>query len=172
MIALIAVLAPNYALGYRQQLLWKISEDLQYFKRTTQGHTIIMGRKTYESLGRPLPNRRNIIISKTLAPEDCLGVELATSLEDALTKAGAQAPVESEDKPVFIIGGGEIYRQALPLAQRLYITWVQAPTPEADTFFPPIDPALWKEIQREDHACGKEFPHPFSFVVYTSVKDI
>ena len=167
MIALIAVLAPNHALGYRQQLLWKISEDLQYFKRTTQGHTVIMGRKTYASLGRPLPNRRNIVISKTLAPEDCPGVELAASLEAALAKAGAgTSSVESEDRPVFVIGGGEIYRQALPLARRLYITWVQAPTPEADTFFPPIDPKVWEEIQREDHACGKDFPHPFSFIVY------
>ncbi|MCL2501633.1 MAG: dihydrofolate reductase [Bacteroidales bacterium] len=162
MLSLIVALAPNNAIGFQQQLLWKISEDLQYFKRTTTGHCVIMGRKTFESIGRPLPNRRNIVISRSLTTPPMEGIEVADSLPRAISLATQPAPAGE----IFIMGGGEIYRQALPLANKLYITHVKAPAPQADVFFPRIDWRQWKEIFREEHEHGAVFPYPFSFVVY------
>ena len=161
MLSIIVALAPNNAIGFQQQLLWKISEDLQYFKRTTTGHCVIMGRKTFESIGKPLPNRRNIVISRTLntPPPD---IEVAASLPQAITLASQPNPLDE----IFIMGGGDIYHQALPLANKLYITHVKAPALQADTFFPHIDWRQWKELFREDHKRGATFPYPFSFVVY------
>ena len=153
MISIIAALAPNNAIGYKQQLLWKISEDLQYFKQITTGHCVIMGRKTFESIGRALPNRQNIVLSRSLK-----GETFASSLTQAIALAASSK--------IFIIGGSELYSHALPLANKLYITHVKAPAPQADSFFPPIDWRQWKEVFREDHECGALFPHPFSFVVY------
>ena len=162
MLSIIVALAPNNAIGFQQQLLWKIPEDLQYFKRVTTGHTVLMGLHTFASIGRPLPNRRNIVLSdKEIDPIP--GVEFAGSLHEALTRS--KQPTPSDE--IFVIGGGEVYRQTLPLANKLYITYVKAPIPQADTFFPPIDWRQWNEISREDHPHGANFPYPFSFVVYT-----
>jgi dihydrofolate reductase len=161
MLSLIVALAPNQAIGCKQQLLWKISEDLQYFKRITTGHTLLMGRMTFLSLGRPLPNRRHIVLSDR-ASDQFSGVEIARSLHEAI--AMARQPNPSAE--LFVIGGGEVYRQTLPLANKLYITHVKAPHTQADTFFPTIDWRQWKEISREDHPYGATFPYPFSFVVY------
>jgi len=161
MLSIIVALAPNNAIGCQQQLLWKISEDLQYFKRITTGHTILMGHNTYMSIGRPLPNRRNIVLSD-LIDQPIPGIEVAGSLQEAITLASSPNATEE----VFVIGGGEVYRQTLPLANKLYITHVKAPAPQADTFFPHIDWRQWKELSREDHERGAAFPHPFSFVVY------
>jgi dihydrofolate reductase len=156
MLSIIVAIAKNNAIGKDNQLLWHISEDLKYFKRITSGHTVIMGWMTFQSIGRPLPNRTNIVISET--PEPIEGVivvsDLAAALQHIATKEEA-----------FVIGGGITYRDALPLAQRLYITEVDA-TCEADTFFPEINNQQWQEISRENHACGETFSHPFSFVVY------
>ena len=157
MLSIIVALAPNHAIGFQNQLLWKISEDLQYFKRVTSGHCVVMGRKTFESIGRPLPNRLNIVVSRSLV-EPPAGVTVAASLPQALAMAAHEK--------TFVIGGGELYRQALPLANTLYITHVKAPAPQADTFFPSFDWRQWKEVFRQDHLRGATFPHPFSFVVY------
>ena len=156
MLSIIAAIAKNNAIGKDNQLLWHISEDLKYFKRITSGHTVIMGRKTFASIGRPLPNRTNIVISRTLQPT-----------ADVLIVPDVTAALQhiSREEEAFVIGGGAIYREALPMAQKLYITYVDADY-EADTFFPEIDLLQWQEISREDHACGEKFPHPFSFVVY------
>ncbi|MCL2728105.1 MAG: dihydrofolate reductase [Bacteroidales bacterium] len=162
MLSIIVALAPNNAIGCQQELLWKISEDLRYFKRVTTGHTVLMGRNTFASIGRPLPNRRNIVLSD-IAIDPQPGIEVASSLPEALSLASQSDPTNE----VFIIGGGEVYRQTLPLANKLYITHVKAPIPQADTFFPLVDWRQWKEIFREDHQCGAAFPYPFSFVVYT-----
>ncbi len=156
MTSIIVAIAKNNAIGKDNQLLWHISEDLKYFKRITSGHTVIMGRKTFESIGRPLPNRTNIIISRNF-PET-VGMTVVSSIEEALQRTAGE-------EEVFIIGGGSIYREAMPKADRLYITHVDTVC-EADTFFPDIDLSQWKEVSREDHCKGENFPHPFSFVVY------
>ncbi|WP_047449210.1 dihydrofolate reductase [Alistipes sp. ZOR0009] len=157
MIALVVAMAGNNAIGKDNQLLWHISEDLQFFKKLTLGGTVIMGRKTYESIGRPLPKRRNIVITRT---EGYLadGAEIVHSLEEALSIA------ESDEK-VFIIGGGEIYRQAISFADMLYITKVDR-TYDADTFFPDIEYSQWKEVDRVDFERGATYEYPFSFFTY------
>ena len=156
MLSIIVAIAKNNAIGKDNQLLWHISEDLKYFKRITSGHAVIMGWNTFHSIGKPLPNRRNIVISETQQPiEGTIVVpDLATALEQIVG-----------DEEAFVIGGGITYRQALPFAQKLYITYVDE-NYDADTFFPEIDKQQWQEISREDHACGEKFPYPFSFVVY------
>jgi Dihydrofolate reductase len=157
MIAVVVAMARNSAIGKDNQLLWHITEDMKFFKSLTQGGTVIMGRKTYESIGRPLPNRRNIVISRSLDHLDDR-VELFHSLEDAVGAA-------SGDEKVFIIGGGEIYRQSLPLADMLYVTSVDH-LYEADTFFPIINYDEWKVVERVDFDHGASFDHPFSFITY------
>jgi dihydrofolate reductase len=156
MINIIVAIAANNAIGKDNRLLWHISEDLKYFRRITSGHTVVMGRKTFDSIGKPLPTRRNIVISRTLPPQD--GVEVYTSITEALLHV-------QTDEDIFIIGGGIVYREALPLAQKLYVTQV-GKAYEADTFFPEIKAAEWREISRDDFPYGEQFPYPFSFVVY------
>ena len=158
MISIIVAVADNLAIGKDNNLLWHISEDLKYFKRITGGHTVIMGRKTWESIGRPLPNRRNIVISRSLKVDSLAGAEVFGSLESAL----ATLPANEEH---FIIGGGEIYRQALPIADRLYLTIVHTAIYDADTFFPAVDERVWREVGRENFERGEKFGRPFEFVV-------
>jgi dihydrofolate reductase len=156
MLSIIVAIAKNNAIGKDNQLLWHISEDLKYFRQVTSGHTVIMGRKTFESIGKPLPNRKNIVISRTLAPQD--GITVVPSIAEALQHV-------SNETEAFVIGGGAIYRETFPLAQKLYITQVHE-TYRGDTFFPAINPTEWQEVSRENVACGAQFPHAFSFIVY------
>ncbi len=162
MISIIVAIADNYAIGCKNQLLWHITEDLQYFKRVTRGHPVLMGWNTWESIGKVLPNRRNMVVSRT--PAIAPGAEVFLSIPDALAALDLNNP-ENKDHEVFIIGGGEIYRQFLPLADRLYLTMVHTAIEEADTFFPEIDFSQWREIFRESHPRGEKFEHPFDFVV-------
>ena len=157
MISIIVAVAQNGVIGGGNQLLWHISEDLQRFKRITSGHPVIMGRKTFESLGRPLPNRHNVVITRQrdYSPE---GVTVVGSLEEAIA-------LFPSDQEVFITGGGEIYRQAMPLADKVYLTIVCRDY-EGDTHFPEIDPAQWKEIFHERHESGKNYPYPFEYLDY------
>lgn len=159
MISVIVAIATNGAIGKDNQLLWHISEDLKYFKKVTGGHTVIMGRKTWESIGRPLPNRRNIVISRTLKADSLPGAEVFGSLEEAINSL-------SKADEHFVIGGGEIYRQALPQADKLYVTYVYTAIPDADTFFPDIDLTSWNKLTDEYYDRGEKYPHPFEFVVY------
>lgn len=131
----------NNGIGINNTLPWRLPEDLAHFKRTTSGHAILMGRKTFESIGRPLPNRRNIVITRN-ADWQHAGVETATSLQAAAALAG--------DAPAFIIGGAQIYAEALPLVDRLIITRI-AGSFDCDAFFPAIDERLWQETAREEH---------------------
>ena len=156
-VSLIVAVAKNGVIGTGGTMPWHITEDFAHFKAVTLGHSVVMGRKTYESIGRPLPRRRNIVITRN-AELSIEGCEMATSLEAAL------AMCEGEEE-VFVIGGGEIYRQAMPLADKLYITHVGIEV-EGDTCFPNIDPTVWREVCREDFERGKDFEHPFSFVDY------
>ena len=158
MISVIAAVADDGVIGGNNTLLWHISEDLRMFKCVTSGHPVVMGRRTFESLGRPLPNRTNVVITRN--PDFKVeGVKTAGSLEEAV----ATFPPQEE---VFVIGGGEIYRQAMPLADRLYLTRVHAKY-EGDTRFPDWDPAGWTLVSSECHDRGEQFPHPFEFLVYS-----
>lgn len=158
MVSIIVAVGNKGVIGLKNQLLWHISADLKRFKAITTGHAIIMGRKTFESIGKPLPNRQNIVISHN--PINFLGVLHASSLEEALKM--------TQDKEVFVIGGGEIYRQALPLANRIYLTRVWQDY-NADTFFPEIGMEQWSEISREDFPAGGDNP-AFSFILLESRK--
>ena len=143
MLSLIVAVAKNGVIGANNQLLWHISEDLKRFKAITTGCPIIMGRKTFESLGRALPNRHNIVITRNgqfTLPE---GVTRASSLGDAIEKA-------QSEREIFIIGGGQIYNQSIELVDKMYITEVDQ-TPEGDTVFPEIDTKIWRETLREEH---------------------
>lgn len=137
MISIIVAVAENWVIGGNNQLLWRISEDLKRFKSLTSGHSIIMGRKTFESIGRPLPNRKNIVVSRNsnLIIEGCI---IVNSLNEALEIT------EGEDE-VFVVGGGELYRQALPLAKKIYLTKVHKNF-EGDTTFPAINFNEWNLV--------------------------
>ncbi len=156
MVSIIVAVAENGVIGDRNTLLWHISEDLKHFKRTTTGHPVVMGRKTFESLGRPLPNRTNVVITRQAL--DLPGCTTVHSLEEAL----ALFPAEEE---VFVIGGAQIYAAALPVADRLYLTRVEHPY-EGDTHFPEWDEAAWRLVASEAHPCGAEYPYPFVFETY------
>ncbi len=157
MISIIVAIARDGVIGGGNSLLWHISEDLRRFKAITSGHPVVMGRKTYESLGRPLPNRTNVVITRRedFRPE---GVEVVHSLAEAIA-------LFSASEEVFIIGGGEIYAQAMPLADKLYITAVDAAY-AGDTLFPDWDPGEWTLVKSEGFPRGENFPHPFTFLQY------
>lgn len=155
LLTMIAAAAKNDALGKDNDLIWHISEDLKRFKRLTSGHAIIMGRKTFESMPKALPNRTNIVLTnkKDYQPE---GATVVHSLEDAL------ALVKDDSQP-FIIGGGEIYRLFMPYCDRIELTRVHQNF-EADVFFPEIDLNQWKEIARENIEATNEQPYHYSFI--------
>lgn len=140
-LSIIVAVASDGAIGRANDLLWHLPADLKRFKELTTGHTILMGRKTFESLPRgPLPNRRNIIISRSLPAQP--GAEVYPTIQQALVACAS-------DEEVFIIGGGEIYRQLLPNTERIYLTRAQASFPDAEVFFPELDPTEWIEEARE-----------------------
>lgn len=142
MISIIVAIARHGAIGKDNALLWHISDDLKRFKRITSGHPVVMGRKTYESLGRPLPNRINVVITRNtdFRAEGCTVVH-------SMAEAVSLFPATEE---VFVIGGAQIYAEALDIADKFYLTKVEAQY-DADTFFPKWDPAQWREISCENH---------------------
>lgn len=154
MISIIVAIAENGIIGDKNALLWNIKEDMRRFRTTTTGHPVIMGRKTFESIGRPLPKRTNVVITR--GDNTFEGCEVAHSLEEAV----AMFPKEEE---VFIIGGAQIYAQALPIADRLYLTIVHRDY-EGDTAFPKFDMAEWREISREEFERGEEYDGAFTFI--------
>ena len=154
-IVAIAAVADNWVIGSGEDMLWHIPEDFRRFKRVTTGKPVIMGRKTFESIGRPLPGRRNIIVTRNTAWQH-EGVDVAHTLDEARALVSDQARV-------FVIGGGELYAQALPQADELILTEVDADF-DADTFFPAWDRAAFTEVSRETHTA--EAGWPYHFVVY------
>ena len=157
-ITIIAAVAKNRAIGYKNKLIYWLPNDLKRFKALTTGHTIIMGRNTYLSLPNgPLPNRRNIVLSRTLSTIHSQ-LDFFPSLEEALKHC-------SPDEDIYIIGGASVYRQALPLADRLCLTEIDDTPAEADTFFPPYDED-WQEESREDHPADDRHDFAYSFVDY------
>ena len=157
MLTIIAAIANNNALGKDNQLIWHLPADLKRFKQVTLGHHIIMGRKTFESLGKPLPNRTTIIITrnKNYMVEGCIVVN---SLEEAIKSA------QTDENP-FILGGAEIYKQAMTVADALDLTFVHHAF-NADAFFPEIDYNTWKETYREDLKADEKNKYDYSFVKY------
>jgi len=157
MITIIAAIAENNALGKDNQLIWHLPADLKRFKKVTSNHHVIMGRKTYESLGKPLPNRTNIIITRNgnFKAEGCL---IVNSLQQAIEAS-------KEDENPYILGGAEIYTQAIKIADKLDLTFVHHHF-EADVFFPEIDKKIWKETSREDFKADEKNKYDFSFVTY------
>jgi dihydrofolate reductase len=154
-LSIIVAMSSNRVIGVNNTLPWHISEDLKHFKSLTTGHTIIMGRKTYESIGRPLPNRRNIVISRN-TEASYEGAEVVHSIEDAFS-------ICKNDNEVFVIGGSNIYEQALSLVDYIYITEIKKSF-SGDAFFPEINKQMWIESSRENHITNDGLE--FSFVKY------
>ena len=158
-LTIIVAAGENNAIGKDNDLIWHLSDDLKRFKSLTNGHHIIMGRKTFESFPKPLPNRTHIVITRQKdykAPEDVI---IVNSLEDAIDAARS-------DKQPFVIGGGEIYKQAMPLVNKLEITRVHSNFENADTYFPEIDKSQWQEVSRTTHDADEKHEYAFSFITY------
>ena len=161
-VSLVVAMAENRVIGRNNQLPWYLPEDLKYFKRVTMGKPIIMGRKTFESIGRPLPGRTNIVISRN--PDyKAEGIRVVQSLDQALDLCESLAVVDGGDEAM-VIGGAELFEQALEYADRLFLTEVHAEVP-GDTFFPEISAAQWSEIGRETFKAAGPNPYDYSFVI-------
>jgi dihydrofolate reductase len=150
----VVAISENHVIGKDNKLLWHLPNDLKHFKEITTGHTIIMGRKTYESVGKPLPRRRNIIVTRqAIAIEGC---EVVNSIAAALARC-------ADEDEVFIVGGAEIYKQSLHLTDRIYLTIVHKAF-DGDSFFPELDKAEWEEVCREDHLPDEKNRLSYSFI--------
>lgn len=163
MIKLIVAKASNNVIGDKNNLIWHLPNDLKHFKNLTTGHPIIMGRKTYESLGRPLPNRTNIIITR-----DQNFIDDQIIITHSLEQAFAKANEIQED--VFVIGGGEIYKQAMEYVDVIYLTEVHHEF-NGDTYFPEIDEESFEEVERVHHMKDEKHPYSYSFITYKRIKE-
>jgi dihydrofolate reductase len=170
----------RWAIGRNGRLPWRLPDDLRRFKALTLGHPVIMGRKTFQSIGRALPGRTNVVVTRQhgyRAP----GATVVHSLQAALAEARAVPSPRSRvpgprsgahgEECVFVIGGGQLYAQTLPLAGRLYVTHVETEVEGADAHFPALDPGVWREVAREGHPADDRHPFPFSYVTYELVSD-
>lgn len=155
--AIVVAVDKNMGIGAKNDLLWQrdLPSDLAHFKKLTTGGSVIMGRNTFDSIGRPLPNRENIVVTRS--PTGIDGVLSASSLTSAY---------ELARYPVFIIGGGQIYKESINDMNRLYVTEVNAEFPQASVFFPTIDSAIWREASREHHEADERNKYAYDFVVY------
>lgn len=167
-IALVVAVAANGVIGKDGKLPWHISSDLKFFRNITMGKPIVMGRKTYESIGKPLDGRDNIVITRNAGyqPE---GVIVASNVEDALSIARKKAAARGSDE-ISVIGGAQIYGQTLPIADVIYLTEVHD-TPDGDAFFPEIDRLAWKEVSRERFEAGPRDNADYSIVVLERIQD-
>jgi dihydrofolate reductase len=159
-ISIVVAIAEDYAIGKNNGLLCHLPADMKMFRELTTGHTVIMGRKTFESLPNgPLPKRKNIVISHTLRNKAGDNYFVCSSLEKAFELC-------ANEEEVFIIGGAQIYREALEKADFLYVTWIKHSFADADTFFPVIDVEKWKEVDRKDFQADEKNIYDYSFVTY------
>ncbi|CAM5429559.1 dihydrofolate reductase [Aquamicrobium terrae] len=163
-IAIHVAIAENGVIGRDGGLPWRLSTDLKRFKADTMGKPVIMGRKTYEGIGKPLPGRLNIVVTRDRGWR-AEGVEVAHSLDDAIRLARVRARCMAGVDEVCIIGGGQIYGQALPLADRLHVTHVLAAV-AGDAHFPPIDPAVWRLVRSQDVPAGEKDSHATRHSIY------
>lgn len=165
MLSLIVAVADNNAIGRKNELLWHISQDLKYFKATTTGHPVIMGRKTYDSIGRPLPGRRNIVVTRggdvkgEIKNRDTTSLEVVNDLEWAIEIAKGEGEF-------FVMGGGQLYNQTFKRADRLYVTRIFAQAADADTFFPEIEESEWEIVSAGERIMDQENGVDFQFIVY------
>lgn len=166
-VSLIAAIGKNSELGKGNDLVWRLPRDQKFFRETTMGHPVIMGRKTFDSLGtseagepgRPLPKRRNIVVTrdKNYKRND---IEVVHSLKEALDL------FKNKNEEIFVIGGGELFKQAIEVADKLYITHIEAENKKADVFFPEIIPIVWNEVSHIPHDVDKENNLPFVISIY------
>jgi dihydrofolate reductase len=161
-ISLVVAAAKNNTIGKDNQMPWHLPNDMKHFKNITWGMPVVMGRKTFESLGKPLAGRKNIVITRQprWKAEGTIAVK---SLDDALFVAK-----ETDAKEVMVIGGGEIYRMAFEKAKRIYLTRVEA-EPEGDTFFPELDPKVWHLVSQKDHDADEKNKYAYSFQVWERI---
>jgi dihydrofolate reductase len=161
MISLILAMDKNRLIGKNNDLPWHLPADLKYFKEVTSGHTVIMGRKTFESIGKPLPNRTNVILTTRadFQPEGCL---VFHSVEQALSA------IDKEEE-AFVIGGAEIYKQFIPLADKIYITVIDHPF-EGDAYFPDLDESEWRMVKAEQGIKDEKNPYDYFFTVWERIK--
>jgi dihydrofolate reductase len=161
-LSIISAIGNNNEIGRKNELLWNLPIDMKHFRETTTGHPVIMGKKTFESIGHPLPNRRNIVITldKLFHAE---GIEIVYSIEE-LDKLLKDTMAENEE--AFIIGGGQIYKLFIDRADKLYITHVNAEFPDADTYFPTIDQDKWVKINEDNHEKDEKNIYDCNFVIY------
>ena len=165
-VSIIVAIAKNGAIGYKNKLIYWLPNDLKRFKSLTVGNTIIMGSNTFRSLPKgALPNRRNIVLSRRGKATDFPGADLFPSLEAALADCRQREKAGDEQAhEVFIIGGASVYRQALPLADRLCLTCIDDTPAQADTFFPPYSPEDWQETFRDSHPVDERHAFPYAFI--------
>lgn len=161
-LSLIAAIGRNNELGKSNTLLWDLPRDMKHFRETTRGHTVVMGQKTFESLGRPLPNRRNIVLSRDSAFTND-GIEIVSSPEEL------NELLKNIEEEVFIIGGGQIYKLMIEKADKLYITHVDETFPDADTYFPNIDLSIWKKVKSEVFKKDTDNAYDLDFAIYEKI---
>lgn len=158
--AIVVAMDKNNGIGANNDMMWSrdLPADLAHFKRTTTGGSVIMGRNTFESIGRSLPDRENIVVSRT-----------PTSVPGVLTAASLESAYELARYPIFVIGGGQVYAQAIDDMDKLYVTEVDAEFPQATVFFPPINREEWQEVSREHHDADDKNKYGYDFVVYERI---
>lgn len=162
-VVLVAALDRAWAIGKDNALPWHLPDDLRRFKALTLGKPLLMGRKTAQSLGRALPKRRNLVLTRS-GRVPFAGMQAVASLDEALAIAAG------DGEELCVIGGGDVFAMTLPIARRMHLTWVDAEVPGADVFFPRFDPAQWRETAREAHPADAEHAHAFAFVDYERAK--
>jgi dihydrofolate reductase len=163
-VAIYVAIAENGVIGREGGLPWRLSTDLKRFKADTMGKPIIMGRKTYDGIGRPLPGRLNIVVTRDKGWR-AEGIEVAHSLDDAIALAKVRGRCMAGAAEICVVGGGEIYAQALPIADRLHVTHVLASV-DGDAHFPRIDPSTWQIVSAEDFPAGEKDSHATRYTVY------
>ncbi len=166
-IALVVAVAENDVIGWQGGLAWHQSSDLKFFRKVTMNKPLIMGRKTFESIGKPLDGRDNIVVTRNTSFQ-APGILIAANLEDALVLAREKARARGADE-ISVIGGAQIYELTLPVADRIYLSEIHY-SPDGDTFFPRINKAQWREISRERHAAGAKDAADYSFVVLERIR--
>lgn len=164
MISLLYAMDKNRLIGRNNQLPWHLPQDLAYFKRVTMDHKIVMGRKTFDSIGKPLPGRENIIITRD-KNYLCDGCKVLHSIDELLELSSSH-----KDEEIFVIGGAEIFKEILPFSDRLYITYIHHEF-EGDTFFPPTNESEWKMISKEPGIKNEKNPYDYEFVVYEKIEN-
>lgn len=162
MISLIVAMDENRVIGKNNDIPWRLPKDLEYVKNTTKGHTIVLGRNNYESIGRPLPNRRNIVMAREEEDFTAVGCEVAHSMEEVFEMC-------KNDEEVFIFGGAQIYRMFLPYVEKMYITRIHHEF-DGDTFFPEVDMSEWTEISKVKGVKDEKNPYDYYFHIYVKNK--